>query len=225
MIRLMTVFTAVLASALPASAGWTPTGVGSTGTTYWPQISPHGGQQEIYINTDMGEVFHTTDFGDHWETLNGGLGLGDPIIRFTADPKQRFAYDANRATFHQSTDGGKTWSSKGLTLPPQGCSEPGQWFIDSYAKGKNVRMIVRGRNDNKLYLSSDSGKSWSVMKGGSTVTWISGVFFNGEDMYIGVHNANDVAGTGMWKFTKGEFVSNLRAGLWFLSGSDRHLIL
>ncbi|MGA2618583.1 MAG: hypothetical protein ABSF26_13300 [Thermoguttaceae bacterium] len=213
MIRLMTVFTAVVASALTASAGWTPTGVGRTGTTYWPQVSPHGGQQEMYINTDMGEVFHTTDFGDHWNTLNFGLGLGDPIIRFTADPKQRFAYDANRATFHQSTDGGKTWSTKGLALPPQGCSEPGQWFIDSDAKGKNVRMIVRGRNDNKLYLSSDSGKSWRVMKGGSTVTWISGVFFNGDDMYIGIHNANDVAGTGMWKFTKGEFVSNLRAGL------------
>ena len=184
MIRLMTVFTAVLASALPASAGWTPTGVGSTGTTYWPQISPHGGQQEIYINTDMGEVFHTTDFGDHWETLNGGLGLGDPIIRFTADPKQRFAYNANRATFHQSTDGGKTWTQSlhiddrsgaiDLAIDPKNPKVlyAAMWYRNQRRPGDPLPapgappVVPPAEEHGGIYRTGDGGKTWQKCTAG-----------------------------------------------------------
>jgi hypothetical protein len=92
---------------LSVPATWTPTGVGSTGTTYWPQISPSGSQQQIYMNGDMGEDYYTSNFGNSWQTVNGNLGLGDAVIKFTANPNQLFAYSSNNGPdFNQSADGG-----------------------------------------------------------------------------------------------------------------------
>src|SRR3569623_491713 len=48
---------------------WTPLGVGLGGTCYYANMNPLN-INEIYLETDMGEVWHTVDSGLHWTTLN-----------------------------------------------------------------------------------------------------------------------------------------------------------
>ena len=58
---------------------WTPLGVGLGGTCYYANMNPLN-TNEIYLETDMGEVWHTLDSGLHWTTLNMQMQLSSNNI-------------------------------------------------------------------------------------------------------------------------------------------------
>ena len=45
-----------------------PRGVGGGGALFGPTISPID-PDELYVGTDMTDLYHSLDFGAHWETI------------------------------------------------------------------------------------------------------------------------------------------------------------
>ena len=84
---------------------WTNTGIGGTGTDYHANMNPEN-PQDIYVDTDMGEVWHTTNDGLTWATINEFTGLrGDANQNFQSSIHQRPKHAVRHQPCYQRADG------------------------------------------------------------------------------------------------------------------------
>ena len=83
-----------LLSGVPAQ--WESLGAGGGGALFAPQISPHA-PSNIYIASDMGQLFHTETAGVSWETVDFHEIQASPVtqVRFTNLPSTLYALDAS----------------------------------------------------------------------------------------------------------------------------------
>ena len=94
---------------------WFERGAGGGGALFSPTINPLN-SNEMYIASDMGQVFHTTNEGVNWESVDFReiQGSTNSKVQFTNDPQILYALDYStggdfiRPT--KSTDGGATWT-------------------------------------------------------------------------------------------------------------------
>ena len=121
----------------------------------------------VYIGVEEGGIYHSSDGGETWESLNEGLYWDVHTVKPAGDGVRLYA--TTGAGFHRSDDGGHHWRriSGGLdrqyttlcvTLPEQprlytaaAASPPPSW--------------VRGANA-ALYRSDDGGEHWVRLKHG-----------------------------------------------------------
>ena len=88
---------AVVAAPIAASsATWEVRGVGGGGALYVPVIAPDN--QQIFMATDMGALFHSRDFGASWAALDFRDFQGSPRtqVRFTADRNVLWSINATQ---------------------------------------------------------------------------------------------------------------------------------
>ena len=96
---------------------WQYRGSGGGGSLFSPEFSPYN-LNEIYLGSDMGQVFHTTNFGTSWNELDfrqiqAGHG---PEVQFTNNPLVLYALDyasddgSDAVRPSKSVDGGVTWT-------------------------------------------------------------------------------------------------------------------
>src|SRR5262249_57461258 len=78
--------------AVPAS--WDARGPGGGGALFSPSISPHNGN-DLFIASDMGEVFHSANAGQAWDVLNFSQiqGSRPSGVQFTEDPNILYSID------------------------------------------------------------------------------------------------------------------------------------
>jgi hypothetical protein len=86
-------------------------GPGGGGAFFAPSVNPYT-PDEVWVGSDMSDLFVTRDFGRTWTTidfrvLQGGSKPGRML--FTSDPLVRYAL--NDAVPMRSTDGGANWTS------------------------------------------------------------------------------------------------------------------
>ena len=89
-------------------------GPGGGGAFFGPSINPFS-PDDVWIGSDMSDLFHSTDFGRTWDTvdfrlLQGGSQPGR--MEFTSNPLVRYAL--NTDVPERSADSGATWTS----IPP-----------------------------------------------------------------------------------------------------------
>src|ERR1700752_561373 len=68
-------------------------GVGGGGAFFGPSINPFT-PNDLWIVSDMSDLFHSTDFGQTWVTVDFRLLLGGSQpgrMEFTSDPNVRYA--------------------------------------------------------------------------------------------------------------------------------------
>lgn len=199
---------------LSVPSTWTSMGVGGTGTTYYPRFNPWTATPgtELWVGTDMGQVFHTTTFTDYADTSPklghiGQVTWNTPAVSGLSIVVPEYGHNASTVYcwavggLYKSTDGGSTFPTK-LTLPSSVNSVPekSNFFVDT--TNANDRMVFMG-DDHKAYISTNGGGAWTVVNGGSDVTWISGVTWasNGTDVYIGINNNTGDSTRGLLKGT------------------------
>src|SRR5437763_346620 len=84
----------LLATALAgAPANFVSRGPGGGGAYFGPSINPYD-PNDVWIGSDMSDLFHSTDFGATWDTvdfrlLGGGSAPGR--MEFTSNPQVRYA--------------------------------------------------------------------------------------------------------------------------------------
>ncbi|TND08000.1 MAG: hypothetical protein FD123_2683 [Bacteroidetes bacterium] len=188
----------VFITAQPAS--WSARGVGGGGALFSPAINP-ANTNELFIACDMSELFHSTDFGSTWSQvhfteLQGGH---NSKVCFTSTTGLLYSvnYDDDMPVPAKSTDGGLTWS--GLPGNPDNNEETFSIFAD-YNTPDRVIISYYG----EIFISQDGGNNFTsihtAINSGSGVT-VGGVFFDGNDIWIGSNDGLLYSSNGGTSFT------------------------
>ena len=130
-------------------------GISGGGALYSPSFSPRD-HRELYMATDMSGVFHSTDLGAQWRTLDfreleGGVRSQ---VRFTSEPDVLYAVD-HRDDLHVpvvSRDGGATW---------QGIADPTDGDVFNLHVDPQDPNHVMVSDWSSLYVSTDGGASFT----------------------------------------------------------------
>ena len=169
---------------------WLSRGPGGGGALFAPSFSPHD-PQEMYVVTDMSEVFRSQDLGaswsaEHFEEIQGGR---QSFVRFTSDPAVRYALDyteinggSEAVRPSKSTDGGATWTP----LAAWDESEPA-YSVHADPDATN-RLIASDYGT--LYFSGDGGAAFAPKYTAAGGLYVAGAFFDGPHVYVGVTLGN-----------------------------------
>ena len=118
------------------------------------------------------KIFKTVNGGQNWiELENTGYAQ---ILKFYSE---NVGYYYNNGTIFRTTDGGATWTSFSV-------SATGSWGMDIEFPDKNDPSKIYVLDD-KLYFSSDSGKTWiESMENGNSFSGRDIVFSNNEKGWV-----------------------------------------
>ncbi|HEY4301898.1 MAG TPA: FG-GAP-like repeat-containing protein [Candidatus Didemnitutus sp.] len=188
-----------LAAQVPAT--WSSRGVGAGGAFYSPSISPTN-SSEFYVASDMSGLYHTTDFGDDYATIDARqVQAGhDSAVRFTISASIMYTVTytgGNNALPTKTTDGGATWQ----VLP--GNPIPDDDVYSLWVDPNNPsRVVLAGYSD--VYFSSNGGTSFTsipaAIDAGNGVL-VCGAFFDGNNIYLGTNIGLLVSTNGGTSFT------------------------
>lgn len=173
-------FLPLIALAQPAT--WESKGIGGGGALFAPSISPHDAN-DIYLQCDMSEVFHTTNKGASWNEIDfrelvstGGLNT----VEFTSDPQVLYTINLNYFTDERylvkSVDGGQSWII--TAADPTGADA---WYISADPEHPG-RMLVATYDE--LFFSDNGATSFESVYGAGDLH-IAGVFWDGSNIYVG----------------------------------------
>jgi photosystem II stability/assembly factor-like uncharacterized protein len=178
------VFSTINMLAQPAS--FTSRGIGGGGALFAVSINP-ANNNEYYVACDMGEVFHSTDFGSsysqvHFKQLIGGH---NSKVCFTATNGLLYClnYANDKVVPVKSTDNGLTWAT--LTGNPDDSEEI--YTIDADYANPN-RIVIS--HYNAIYFSDNGGVSFKNIHTAATSSGnvVAGVFFDNAAIYIGTND-------------------------------------
>ncbi len=167
---------------LSQPTSWKSIGPGGGGAFYSPSISPFN-PSEVFIPSDMSDLFHTTNLGNSFSIVNFQyITAGIPTkVQFTNQPN--ILYTINQHEFGnfpvKSTDGGITWN-KTQSDPTDG----GAFQIFASDLDFNIVLVTDYSN---VFYSTDGGASFDNIFQGDAGTWgsyIAGVLWDGNDIYI-----------------------------------------
>jgi hypothetical protein len=161
-------------------------GIGGGGALFSISINP-GNSNEYYASCDMGELFHTTDFGVTYSQVNFQelIGGHNSKVCFTSTAGLLYSinYANNEVVPVKSTDNGLTWSP--LPGNPDNTEETFSIHVD-YNNSNRVIISYYGN----IYFSSNSGASFTSIHTAATGAGnvVAGVFFDNSNIYIGTND-------------------------------------
>ena len=155
-----------------------------------PSINPLD-PNEIYVSSDMGELFRSTNGGATWRDVDFRQVQGGTLsqVRFTNDSLVRYVLDASdangsdKSVVARSGDGGLSW----------------QRLPDPTETGDLIRLLVDPANSKRLivsdysrmWVSQDSGVTWTLKLDTSNTSAtglrLSGAFFDGDSITLGTN--------------------------------------
>lgn len=176
-------------NAQPAS--WKSTGIGGGGAFFAPSISP-ANDNEYYVGSDMSDLFHTTDFGLSYTMVPFSKIEGGhySAVQWTNDPNILYCIDhTERVPGYcplpvKSIDGGNSWTV--LSGDPDLTSTTYSIFAD-YANPARVIISFYG----SIWFSSNGGSSFTKIHDcldNNSGVLVGGVFFDGNNIYIGTND-------------------------------------
>jgi photosystem II stability/assembly factor-like uncharacterized protein len=161
-------------------------GIGGGGALFSLSINP-ANNNEYYIACDMGELFHTTDFGlsynqVHFQQVIGGHN-SKVCYTSTSGLLYTISYENNSVIPKKSTDNGVTWS----VLPGNPDNTEETFSIDVDYNNPN-RVIISYYGN--IYFSNNGGNSFSSIHTAASASGnvVGGVFFDGTNIYIGTND-------------------------------------
>jgi len=166
---------------------WRSTGIGGGGALFSPSINPLS-SDEYFVACDMGELFHSTDFGNSYDQVSFSeiqSGINSKIV-FTNNTLIRYCIDYrnNQVLPVRTDDGGISWHS--LAGNPDPASEVYGIWAD-YSNAAHVLISYY----NSVWFSADGGASFSLIHSAVNANsgiLVGGVFFDGQNICIGTNN-------------------------------------
>lgn len=167
---------------------WSARGIGGGGAFFSPSINP-GNTSEYYVGSDMGDMFHTTDYGLSYTQL--------PFNQFESGWQSKMSYTSTAGLIYsisynnvngyafpvKTTDNGLSWA-------PLAGADTTQSSYTVDADYNNPGRVVLS-NYGQIFFSTNGGTTFTaihtatVSGDGNTV---GGVFFDGANIYIGTND-------------------------------------
>lgn len=192
MIRLRTLFLCLSLSCIGLGlhsqpTSFTPRGVGGGGALFFPTIHPVN-DDEYYVACDMSELFHTADWGRHYDQVpfQKIQASNTSTFEWTNDPQVAYctSNDGNETFPVKTTDGGANWT----TMAGYDLNSYGSVYA-MRAHYANPQQLLVGAYGDILY-SDDGGASFSLVRHAADMgvgLIMAGVFWDGSDIYIGTN--------------------------------------
>jgi len=155
----------------------------------------------IYVGNDgRGGIFHSSDNGTNWTTINNGLRSdstnfsviavnGSNIFAGTTAISYWTSVVTPKGIYH-STDNGASWNTSNNGLP-------GTNITDIVISSSSV---IAATDSNGIFLSEDNGASWTPCNDGLPNPYISSLAINDNYVYAGLLG-------GIWRRPLSEVVS------------------
>ncbi len=167
-----------------------PHGPGGGGYMYSPSISPFD-SNHIFLICDMGGLYRSKDGAQTWrlQPCQTTISAIKGKVQFTSDPNtlyicRRSTTNLNDPLFRgelaKSTDGGETWQP--MTDP----TDSGVHRLEA-DPGSTQRLILNEYN--RLFFTANGGNSWTeIFHPADDQVWLGGVFWDGDNIYVGTNN-------------------------------------
>jgi photosystem II stability/assembly factor-like uncharacterized protein len=180
---------------------FSPRGIGGGGSLYFPTINP-ANDNEFYVSCDMSELFSSTDFGNSYSQVHHSKlqVFGKSTYEFTSNPNIAYSNfnDGNDGYPVKTTDGGNTWT------------RISSYDLGSY--GTVYKMVANYNNPGQLLIgaygdilfSNNGGVSFTLVKHAANMgagLIIGGVFWDGNNIYIGTNEGLITSGNSGGTFT------------------------
>lgn len=161
-------------------------GVGGGGALFALSINP-ANNNEYYVACDMGELFHTTNYGTSYNQVNFQQLIGGHNSKVCYTSTSGLLYSVSYAKDMvrpvKSTDNGVTWQT--LSGNPDDTEETFSMDVDY---NNPARVIISYYST--IYFSNNGGASFTSIHNASTSSGnvVGGVFFEGNNIYIGTND-------------------------------------
>ena len=166
---------------------WEPRGVGGGGTLFAPSINPYN-PSELFVATDMGDLFHSRNGGRDWAVPSFHMVEGNrgAAVRYTNDPNLLWILNyspCDGAFSHahpsKSTDGGTTWTN------PTSNWDVNVTASELYVDYDNPNRLIVCGDANAVFFSGDGGATYTkkITDSGNGLA-LAGVFFDGTTIYV-----------------------------------------
>lgn len=180
-------FLALSCFVIAQPASFSSRGIGGGGALFAVSINP-ANNSEYYISCDMGELFHTTNFGNAYSQVNFQQLIGghNSKVCFTSTSGLLYSvsYAKDMVRPMKSTDNGVTWNV--LAGNPDNTEET--FSIDADYNNPQ-RVIISYYGD--IYFSSNGGTTFTSIHTATNTSAgivVGGVFFDGNNIYIGTND-------------------------------------
>jgi photosystem II stability/assembly factor-like uncharacterized protein len=205
-----------LLMAQPAS--FSSRGIGGGGALFSLSINP-ANNSEYYVSCDMGELFHTTDYGDTYSQVNFQQVVGGHNSKVcytsTSGLLYTISYANNMIVPMKSTNNGVTWTA--LAGNPDNTEET--YSIDADYNNPN-RVIISYYGT--IYFSNNGGTTFTSIHTAATGSGntVGGVFFDGMNIYIGTNDGVLVSTNGGTNWSTAT-ITGIPAGnqIWSFAGA------
>src|ERR1039457_5350446 len=167
-------------------------GPGGGGAFFGPSINPFS-PDDVWIGSDMSDLFHSTDFGRTWDTvdfrlLQGGSQPG----RFASPSNSLMRCALNSDVPELSADGRVTW----ISIPPDPYAQS-VYCLYAAPQATN-RLLVSDYTT--LRISTNSGSTYAGCYTNHDLL-IAGAFWDGPAIYVGTRPGLVVSTNGGGSFT------------------------
>jgi len=183
---------------LAQPTNWESRGIGGGGALFSPTISPLDANN-IFLQCDMSEVFHTTNKGGNWgeihftELISTG---GRNTVEFTSNANTLYSVNMDYVTDERfpviSTDAGIHWSA--TTEDP---TFGDVWYLSADPNTTN-RLLVASYDE--LFYSADGGTTFTSVYSQNDFH-IAGVYWDGSSIFIGTNSGLLVSTNGGGSFS------------------------
>lgn len=130
--------------------------------------------QNVYAGDERGQVFASTDGGQHWSNQSTGLPLPNAIHALSFDATGKKLYAATDAGLFVSTDAAQHWSA----VPVNGKGLPASVFT-ALAFDLNAPQTIYVASQHGVIVSTNAGTTWtSIANGIPTDATINGLTFD-----------------------------------------------
>lgn len=162
-------------------------GIGGGGALFACAINP-ANNNEYYISCDMGELFHTTNYGNSYDQVHFKQVIGghNSKVCFTSSVGLLYSvsYANNMVLPMKSTDNGVTWTA--LSGNPDNSEET--FSIDADYNNPN-RVIISYYGE--IHFSNNGGTSFTSIHTATNAgagNVVGGVFWDNANIYIGTND-------------------------------------
>ncbi|MBP7810137.1 MAG: T9SS type A sorting domain-containing protein [Bacteroidia bacterium] len=162
-------------------------GIGGGGALFAVAINP-ANNNEYYVSCDMGELFHTTNFGTTYNQVHFTECIGGHNSKVCFTNSVGLLYSVNYANNEivpvKSTDNGVTWS----TLPGNPDNTEETFSIDADYNNP-LRVIISYYGE--IHFSNNGGNTFTSIHTATNTgvgNTVGGVFWDGNNIYIGTND-------------------------------------